>query len=137
MLRTGAKVQFEVGRWRFAWRHAMTGKVNRNAGSRESRNLQDEESVAGLSDEERRRMIAEAAYYRAQTRGFGSEQELDDWLAAEKEVDGRLGPAAAAEPGAGDAGQVRARQPGNSGRTRGTAAGQNRTARGRKSSSRG
>jgi Protein of unknown function (DUF2934) len=31
--------------------------------------------------------IAEAAYWRAERRGFSSGQELDDWLAAEKEVD--------------------------------------------------
>lgn len=32
--------------------------------------------------------IAEAAYWRAERRGFAAGQELDDWLAAEKEVDG-------------------------------------------------
>jgi hypothetical protein len=31
--------------------------------------------------------IAEAAYWRAERRGFTSGQELDDWLAAEKEID--------------------------------------------------
>jgi DUF2934 family protein len=31
--------------------------------------------------------IAEAAYWRAERRGFVPGQELDDWLAAEKEVD--------------------------------------------------
>ena len=37
--------------------------------------------------ESREARIAEAAYWRAERRGFGSGQELDDWLAAEKEVD--------------------------------------------------
>jgi len=32
------------------------------------------------------RLIAEAAYYRAERRGFAPGQEVDDWLAAEKEV---------------------------------------------------
>ena len=32
-------------------------------------------------------MIAEAAYYRAQARGFVPGCELDDWLGAEAEVD--------------------------------------------------
>jgi hypothetical protein len=32
------------------------------------------------------RMIAEAAYYLAQKRGFGGEHSLDDWLAAEQQV---------------------------------------------------
>ena len=40
--------------------------------------------------ENREARIAEAAYWRAERRGFGAGQELDDWLAAEKEVDGDL-----------------------------------------------
>jgi hypothetical protein len=40
--------------------------------------------------ESREARIAEAAYWRAERRGFGAGQELDDWLAAEKEVDGDL-----------------------------------------------
>jgi hypothetical protein len=39
-----------------------------------------------VSEEERRRMIAENAYYRAQQRGFNGGQSIDDWLAAEREV---------------------------------------------------
>jgi hypothetical protein len=39
-----------------------------------------------VSEEERRRMIAENAYYRAQQRGFNGGQAIDDWLAAEREV---------------------------------------------------
>jgi hypothetical protein len=35
-------------------------------------------------------MIAEAAYLRAETRGFGSGYELEDWLLAEREVDALL-----------------------------------------------
>jgi hypothetical protein len=35
-------------------------------------------------------MIAEAAFYIAQTRGFTHSQELDDWLAAEREIERRL-----------------------------------------------
>ena len=35
----------------------------------------------------RHRLIAEAAYYRAETRGFGVAGMLDDWLAAERELD--------------------------------------------------
>ncbi len=31
-------------------------------------------------------MIAEAAYYRAQQRGFAPGHELEDWLAAEQEA---------------------------------------------------
>lgn len=39
------------------------------------------------SGEDRYRMIAEAAYYRAESRGFAAGGDLDDWLAAEIEVD--------------------------------------------------
>ena len=31
-------------------------------------------------------MVAEAAFYRAQKRGFVPGRELDDWLAAEAEI---------------------------------------------------
>lgn len=42
--------------------------------------------------EKRYRMIAEAAYYRAERRGFqgGSEADRADWLAAEQEIDALL-----------------------------------------------
>lgn len=36
---------------------------------------------------EREQMIAAAAYYRAQQRGFAPGGELDDWLRAENEAD--------------------------------------------------
>ena len=38
----------------------------------------------------RHQMIAEAAYLRAELRGFGDGDPLDDWLAAEREVDSLL-----------------------------------------------
>ena len=47
-------------------------------------------SSAQLADEATRRaMVAHAAYYRAQKRGFVAGRELDDWLAAEAEIVGR------------------------------------------------
>jgi hypothetical protein len=39
---------------------------------------------------ERQKLIAEAAYYRALKRGFSSGSDVQDWLAAEKEVDARI-----------------------------------------------
>ena len=36
-----------------------------------------------VNEETRNRMIAEAAYYRAEARGFVSGHELEDWLEAE------------------------------------------------------
>ena len=47
--------------------------------------------IATFVDPERRtEMIAEAAYYRAQTRGFMPGHEIEDWLAAEAEVDAAM-----------------------------------------------
>jgi hypothetical protein len=38
----------------------------------------------------RQTMIAEAAYYIAEQRGFGSGREVEDWLLAEKQIDATL-----------------------------------------------
>jgi hypothetical protein len=43
-----------------------------------------------VSHEERWRMVAEAAYYVAQRRGFVGGDTLADWVAAEAEVDAKL-----------------------------------------------
>lgn len=47
-------------------------------------------AAAVTSPEERRRMVAEAAYYRALQRGFSGGDAIEDWLAAEREIDERL-----------------------------------------------
>lgn len=41
-----------------------------------------------VTADQRRQMIAAAAYLRAEQRGFGPGRELDDWLTAEAEVEG-------------------------------------------------
>jgi hypothetical protein len=51
-------------------------------------------SVAMVSAEERRRLIAEAAYYRALDRNFQGGDPVADWLLAEREVNQRLPQAA-------------------------------------------
>jgi hypothetical protein len=43
---------------------------------------------------ERHRMIAEAAYFHAEKRGFQAGDETLDWLEAEKDIDSLLGEAA-------------------------------------------
>lgn len=54
---------------------------------------------AAVSAEERYRRVAEAAYFRALARGFNGGDPLEDWLAAEQEINRTLsGPAA--PPGA-------------------------------------
>jgi len=45
---------------------------------------------AEISAEDRRQMIAEGAYLRAERRGFAPGSEQEDWLAAEAEVDALL-----------------------------------------------
>ncbi len=44
----------------------------------------------GVTSEERRQLIAEAAYYRSERRSFMPGHELDDWLSAEAEIEVRL-----------------------------------------------
>jgi hypothetical protein len=43
-----------------------------------------------ITPEERYDMIAEAAYYRAQKRGFEGDEHLRDWLEAEQLIDNQL-----------------------------------------------
>lgn len=50
---------------------------------------------ADITPEERFEMIAEAAYYRAQKRGFEGDEHLQDWLEAEKLIDSQLRQSAA------------------------------------------
>ena len=47
-------------------------------------------SVAFIEPDRRRAMIAEAAYFRAERRGFECGHELEDWYEAESEIDGML-----------------------------------------------
>jgi hypothetical protein len=46
--------------------------------------------VFTVAPEARNRMIAEAAYYLAERRGFAPGYELEDWLEAETEIDSAL-----------------------------------------------
>lgn len=47
-------------------------------------------TLTPVTAEMRRAMIAEAAYYIAEQRGFGSGCEVEDWLLAEKRIDAAL-----------------------------------------------
>lgn len=46
-----------------------------------------EDAVLGVTEEERQHMIAVAAYYLAEQRGFPGGGALDDWIAAERHID--------------------------------------------------
>ncbi len=43
-----------------------------------------------VGPEQRAALIAEAAFFRAEKRGFSPGHETEDWLAAESEVDAKL-----------------------------------------------
>lgn len=47
-------------------------------------------AAAGITSRERQQLIAEAAYFIAEQRGFAPGRELDDWAQAEAEIDMRL-----------------------------------------------
>jgi len=47
-------------------------------------------SVPTITHEQRWRMVAEAAYHRAEQRHFATGKETEDWLAAEAEIDAKL-----------------------------------------------
>jgi DUF2934 family protein len=53
-------------------------------------NARDSNVSAERSPEEMRRLIEEAAYYRAKQRGFEPGHELEDWIQAESEVMRRI-----------------------------------------------
>lgn len=54
----------------------------------------EQRSAAPMTGEEAKRLIAEAAYYRAARRNFAPGHELEDWIQAESEVMQRLNGAA-------------------------------------------
>ena len=69
-----------------------TKRVSRRpAVRRQTSDLDPGQVSSPLQNQEgRHRMIAEAAYYRAEARGFREGDPVQDWLAAEAEIDARL-----------------------------------------------
>ena len=55
--------------------------------SAEAERPEGEQEARAMQDEARRRKVEEAAYYLAQKRGFSPGYEMQDWLAAEEEID--------------------------------------------------
>lgn len=70
---------------------ASVGKSKGNGMSRQARASGQPRSSSGSDDCRREQMIAEAAYYRAQQRGFEPGNEMSDWLQAEADVEAMLG----------------------------------------------
>lgn len=63
-------------------------KTKDNGSGNQARRAVSVESAAG--DCPREQMIAEAAYFRAEQRGFVSGNEMSDWLQAEADVESVL-----------------------------------------------
>ena len=71
---------------------ARTRKAQAKPATRAQTELDPAAPATGSADE-RLKMIAEEAYLRAERRGFTQGDPMEDWLAAEREVDERLGSA--------------------------------------------
>jgi hypothetical protein len=65
------------------------GNGNGNQGSRGARSATPA-SIREVSADQRHAMIADAAYRRAERRGFTTGDAVADWLESEKEVDALL-----------------------------------------------
>ena len=63
-------------------------KSKGNGSPRQSRRSGASESSSGNYDCPREQMIAEAAYFHAERRGFSPGNELSDWFQAEADVEG-------------------------------------------------
>lgn len=64
--------------------------AQRSSAANRQTNKKSVEPAPCISLEERFQMISEAAYFRAEQRGFLVGDDLADWLAAETEVDALL-----------------------------------------------
>lgn len=65
-------------------------KGKSNAAARQPRRALDPAASAGNYECPREQMIAEAAYFRAERRGFVPGNEMTDWLEAEADVESVL-----------------------------------------------
>ena len=65
-------------------------KVKGNGSKQHGHEADKFESSSGNSNFPREQMIAEAAYFHAERRGFAPENDLADWLQAEADVESLL-----------------------------------------------
>ena len=68
-----------------------TKKVTKKAAAGRKGKSSNITKTVEITAEERWRMIAVAAYHKAEKQGFASGHEMDNWLEAEREVDKLLG----------------------------------------------
>ena len=72
-------------------RSESVSKTKGNGSARQPRGSQQPDSSSANDDCPREQMIAEAAYFRAEQRGFVPGNEMSDWLQAEADVEGVRG----------------------------------------------
>lgn len=66
---------------------AVQTASNTRTTSRAARPRRAASAPTPIDQDQRRALIAQAAYFRAERRGFAPGYEAEDWLAAETEVD--------------------------------------------------
>lgn len=71
-------------------RSEMSITTRTKPASRSPRRVRETDSSPGASSCPREQMIAEAAYFRAERRGFAPGNEMTDWLEAEADVESAL-----------------------------------------------
>ena len=84
-------IQIRMPKTKLAPKSAVTPKVAGRATAVAAKSTKGEPatqtaSVPVLNAEERQKLIAQAAYFRAEKRGFAPGCELQDWIEAEVEV---------------------------------------------------
>ena len=58
--------------------------------SARKRSVESQTASAKIAPEQRRELIAQAAYFIAERRGFAPGSDLEDWLQAEAEIEARM-----------------------------------------------
>ena len=67
------------------------GETKKKAAGARKRKTSVTTTPVEITPEERWRMIAVAAYHKSEKHGFTQGREMDDWLEAQREIDGLLG----------------------------------------------
>ena len=85
------KLAESTSKGKFNGKGAPTGSIKkRQTKSATKKHVQSVATAPGISQDERLLMIAEAAYYRAEQRGFDSQGQWQDWFEAEQQVEKML-----------------------------------------------
>jgi hypothetical protein len=69
----------------------MNSPVRNSPSMKPLRGIKPPHSIATIDPDRRHDMVAKAAYYFSEHRGFDPGHELDDWLAAENQIDATFG----------------------------------------------